>query len=143
MITDKTIALVKKHEGCCLTPYADTMGYNTIGVGHLVHQDEEFGTITQEEADSLLLSDLKCAAADALSLFPKMDGICEARQAVLIDMAFNLGKEKLSCFHNMIAAVNDEKWTQAAWEMRNSKWFTEVGDRGKEDWEMMVTGEFQ
>ena len=144
MITDNIINLIKKHEGLNLSVYKDTLGVSTVGYGHALHYDESFSnSITQEEADSLLLSDLKCAAVDALSLFPNISELCEARQAVLVDMCYNLGREKLSHFVNMIAAVLDEKWTQAAWEMRSSKWFSQVGDRGLEDWNMMISGDFQ
>jgi len=144
MITPNIIALIKKHEGCSLVPYSDSMGFSTIGFGHLCRQDEDFSNgITQDQADLMCLADISTAYGDALSLFPKMDGICEARQAVLVDIAFNLGRQKLSHFVNFIAAVIAERWVQAAYELRNSLWYNQVGDRGIEDRLIILTGEFQ
>ena len=142
MITPQTIALVKKHEGLRLTAYDDTDGLKTIGWGHLIKPNEDYSTITLEQAESLLTSDLSQAESDAKSLFDNFDDLCEARQAVLIDMSFNLGREKLSHFHDMIAAVNDSNWTGAAYSMRQSLWYGQVKDRGIEDWHMILTGEF-
>jgi lysozyme len=143
MITQNIIDLIKKHEGLCLEPYKDTLGCRTIGYGHLIKPSEDFTTITPDDADSILRIDLQTAYDDACSLFPNIDGICEARKAVLIDLSFNLGKEKLSHFHNFIAAVIAEKFVAAAYELRNSLWFGQVGNRGEEDRLIMLTGEFQ
>lgn len=142
MITPQIIALVKKHEGFDLNAYDDTDGLKTIGWGHLIKPNEDYSTITLEQAESLLLNDLNQAEGDAKSLFDNFDVLCDARQAALIDMAFNLGRDKLAHFHDMIAAVNDNNWPSAAYAMRQSLWYGQVKGRGIEDWHMILTGDF-
>lgn len=52
---------IKEHEGLVLHPYKCPGGYLTIGYGHLINKNEQVlnKTITKNQADSLLLSDIK------------------------------------------------------------------------------------
>jgi GH24 family phage-related lysozyme (muramidase) len=47
-------------------------------------------------------------------------------------MAFNLGRNRLSKFKNMLRYVNEGNYIMAANEMVNSKWYGQVGRRSKE-----------
>lgn len=136
MITSQTIALLKKHEGLRLKPYTDTVGKLTIGVGRNLTDRG----ITEAEADYLLMNDLAQAERDARALFGNFDAIGDARQAVLIDMAFNMGKTRLSGFKKFIAAVLSGDYTATAAEMLDSAWAFQVGNRSKELSKMMITG---
>jgi lysozyme len=82
------IALVKASEGCKLTAYRDAAGYLTIGYGSTggVHEGQ---TITQEQADAMLLDDLDAAAEQvtAMVTVPLNQGQFDA----LVDFVFNLG----------------------------------------------------
>lgn len=141
MITNKALDLIKKHEGCRLQPYKDSLGFPTIGWGHLVKVGESYpGGITQAKADTLLLSDAATAEETARTIFSNFDDLNEVRQAVLIDMAFNLGYNKLSQFKRMISAVEDEDFVSAANEMKNSKWYVQVKSRGVENCNLMRRG---
>ncbi len=143
MITSKIINLIKKHENCDLMPYNDSLGYPTIGWGRLIRPGESFPDgITQDQADLLLLKDLETAEIDVRSLISNFDDLCEPRQAVLTDMAFNMGRQKLSEFHHFLAAIRDENFMMAAHEMKDSIWFSQVKTRGEEDYQMMITGEW-
>ena len=51
------IDLIKKFEGCKLTPYKDAVGLLTVGYGHRI-EDADNRTYTQEEVDEFLRSDL-------------------------------------------------------------------------------------
>lgn len=144
MITNNIIGLIKRHEGLRLSTYEDTFGVPTIGYGHALKEGESYPDgIDQTKADTLLLADLAIAYNDAKSLVPKMDTFCEARQAVLIDLALNLGRHKLTKFVHFLEACNAEKWTMASYELFNSEWFSQVGERGIEDRAIMLTGEWQ
>ncbi len=55
--------LIKEFEGCILKPYKDAVGLWTIGVGHLIKEGENFGSITIDEAMELLAKDLQWAEA--------------------------------------------------------------------------------
>ena len=63
------------------------------------------------------------------------------RQAVIANMAFNLGFAGLMGFKNMWAAIGRRDWESASEEMLNSKWARQVGVRAVELSEIMQTGE--
>ena len=46
-------------------------------------------------------------------------------------MMFNLGRTRLSKFKNMRTAIDNEDWTTAATEGRDSRWFRQVGNRAE------------
>ena len=53
------------------------------------------------------------------------------RQSVLIDMVFNLGWPAFSGFKKTIAAVESEDFKEAAKQMKDSRWYRQVGKRAK------------
>ncbi len=58
-ISENGLHFIKNEEGCILHPYKDSKGLWTIGVGHLIVEDEHFGNITEKEAIKLLFNDIK------------------------------------------------------------------------------------
>jgi len=62
------------------------------------------------------------------------------RRAALLDMMFNLGPRRFSGFHNMIVALGEGDFETAAKEAEDSKWFTQVGNRGKTIVRILRTG---
>ena len=121
-------AMLKKHEGFRGKPYRCTADKLTIGYGRNL---DDVG-ITKEEAEYLLDNDIEQATFDALSIFPLLKSYSETRQAVLINMVFNLGKTRFRGFKNFIKAVKSEDWERAAVEMEDSLWYKQVGKRAKE-----------
>ena len=69
-IGEAGLALIKQFEGCRLTAYkpVSTEKYWTIGWGHYGPEVEEGQTITQAEADQLLLADCRQFADDLVYL---------------------------------------------------------------------------
>ena len=89
-ISAKGLAFIRQWEGCKLTAYMDGGGVWTIGVGSTagVHEGQ---TITQAQADALLLADL--AHHDIGPLL----GDCATKQCeydALTSLAFNIGLER-------------------------------------------------
>ena len=128
-----------RDEGCRLKPYRDTKGILTIGVGRNI---EQLG-ITIEEAHYLLSNDVTRVDRELtvnLPWFASMDGV---RQAVLVNMCFNVGITKLLTFKKMLAAMEVGDWEVAAEEMLNSKYAVDVGDRAKRLATQLITGEWQ
>ena len=130
---------LKIDEGCRLTAYQDTVGVWTIGYGHTggVKKGDK---ITQKDADDLLLADTLQAAVDASSLPVAFDGLNAVRQAVLINMSFNLGKTRLLAFKRTLLAIAIRDYDNAALYMLQSKWSKQVGNRSIRLAEMMKTG---
>ena len=79
--------------------------------------------LSDEQCEYLLEKDLDIAINDARSLIGAevFDALTDARQDVLIDMSFNLGRPRLSKFKNMIAAVQAGDFDEAAAEILDSK----------------------
>lgn len=55
----------------------------------------------------------------------------ELAQAALLNQCFNLGWPRLSTFKKMLAALQRGDYHDAAAEAEDSKWFRQVGERGK------------
>lgn len=110
------IDMLKRHEGLRLHPYRDTVGKLTIGYGHNLSDNG----ITQREADMLLHDDLLVLERQ-LPAYPWFAKLNPTRQAVIIDMAFNLGVAGLLQFTGMIAAIEADDYAQAAAEILDSK----------------------
>ena len=120
------IDLIKKHEGLRLFPYDDGYGNLTIGYGLNISDG-----ITMAEAEMLLLSRVKTAVIDVMKVFGSdaFGELSRLRQAVLIDMAYNLGINRLATFGELIRAIQIKDFEMAADEMLDSKWSTQVGYR--------------
>lgn len=126
------------HEGLRLKPYKCTAGKWTIGVGRNL---EDVG-ITEAEAMFLLDNDIRKAHDDARALIDGFDELDDVRQCVVIDMAFNLGRSRLSKFKKMLAAVRAGNYNTAADEMVNTLWYSQIGNRAARLEHMMRTGEY-
>ncbi|MCH2037740.1 MAG: glycoside hydrolase family protein [Rickettsiales bacterium] len=127
---------LKRHEGLRLKPYKCTADKLTIGYGRNL---DDVG-ITEKEADKLLDHDIDRSIDDTRALFPDFDELSEIRQAVLVNMMFNLGKTRLSKFVKMRDAIEDHDYNRAAKEMLDSKWADQVGNRAVELAELMRGG---
>ena len=125
MNTDRLVASLKHHEGRRLRPYKDTVGKITIGYGHNL----DANGIPEWVADALLVSALYKHAFDATRVVPSFHRLTDARQEVLVEMVFNLGAAGLAGFKLTLGYIEGCKWKEAAKEMLDSKWATQVGNR--------------
>ena len=129
--------MLVKDEGLRLKPYRDTAGKLTIGVGRNL---DDVG-ISVDEAYYLLANDVKRAEREAREIFGEIwDELDEVRQAVILDMLFNLGKPRFLTFRKFIAAVKAGDWQKAHDEMLNSRWARQVKSRAERLASMMLTG---
>jgi lysozyme len=135
--------LIKKHEGLVLVPKPDAKGMYEVGYGHDIDPKYPMpSSITVEQAEALLNSDIIEATGECQRIFIDFTNLDEVRQAVLIDMAYELGEHGLSGFKILIGAVENHNWQLAAQAMYHSLWAREVPERFKEDQQMMLTGEW-
>jgi lysozyme len=122
----KTLAAdIERDEGRVRHAYKDTVSVITIGVGRNL---ESVG-LSDDEIDYLYHNDLRRAyrtCANLIKVFPFLN---EDRQAVLVNMAFNLGGVRLMGFTKMLAALEQHDYATAADEMLDSKWAKQVGER--------------
>ena len=136
---------IRRDEGFSETVYLDTVGIPTIGYGTTRIMGERVTTdtppISEQVARGLMRSDLYRACAEAQGLFSRFDEMDSARQEVLANMCYNLGATRLGKFRKLIAAAEKLDYNIMAWEMRDSRWFVQVGGRGERLYHQMRTGE--
>ena len=129
---------IKRQEGLRLDAYQDTLGNWTVGVGHTPAFSGQ--TITEAEADALLLQDLTEAEASMVAALPWVQSLDVCRYCVLWNMTFNMGIGRLLEFHLMLGALRTGIWSLAAKQMLNSLWSEQVKERAVELSEQMETG---
>ena len=139
---EKLTELLRKEEGEVLSAYQDHLGYWTIGVGRLIDK-RKGGGITAEESAYLLSNDIDEKTAEVYNAMPWVAHLDEARRAILISMAFQMGLNGLQGFKNTLAMVQEGKYKEAADGLLNSKWAQQTPARAKRHAEQMRTGEWQ
>ena len=112
-------------EGARAKPYTDTVGKTTIGVGRNL---TDVG-LSEDEIELLFVNDVARADAIARSVLHGFDGLTEPRKAIVVNMAFNMGRGALSQFRKTLAAIEEGRYEDAAREMLDSKWAGQVGNR--------------
>lgn len=141
---EQLTAQLRRDEGTKATAYQDHLGFWTIGVGRLIDSRKPGAGLRPDEIDYLLRNDINDrvqALTKALPmLFPKLD---EARQGVLVNMAFQLGTAGLLEFSYTLGLVRDGKYAEASVQMLKSLWAKQTPDRAKRLAEQMKTGEWK
>jgi lysozyme len=132
--------LIRLHEGLTLVAKPDAHGKWEIGFGH--DGAVEGQTCTEEEAEALFEEDFAIAEAHAVSdVGPSgWSAVDEVRQAVIIDMSYELGGDGLLGFHKLLAAVRAHDWPDAAEQLVNSKLYREVPGREKMNAAILLSG---
>ena len=112
--------LTKRFEGLKLSAYRDSVGVLTIGYGHTGPDVFEGQTITEEEADALLVQDTQDAVAAVNRLVTA--ALTQGQFDALVDFVFNLGAGRLegSTLLELLnegdyegAAAQFERWSHA------------------------------
>lgn len=135
---------LRRDEGVEYSPYEDSVGIMTVGVGHNmkakpIPADWTF-PLTDDQIDQLLSEDLEEVFQGLDRNLPWWRGLSYERQRVLVNMAFNLGIKGLMGFKNTLANMKSGLYQSAADGMLASKWASQVGNRAKRLAAMMVMG---
>ena len=120
-------------------PYHCPAGKLTIGYGRNI----EDNGISETEALDLLTNDAIQASRDAASLVTNWLGLDDVRQNVVANMAYNMGKATLAKFVKFLAAVNEGRYEDAAYEMVMSDWYGQVKGRATRLKQEMLTGKVE
>jgi lysozyme len=136
---------LRRHEGLRLKPYHCSENFLSLGYG----RNLDTNGISEAEAEFMLLNDLVACESELKDegWYNQLD---ETRRAVVLNMAFNLGKPKLLKFSKFIGRLSDNDYEGASKEMvtgsdgvSESKWASQVGKRAYELAEQMRTGQWQ
>ena len=129
---EKLRAELERDEGDKRKPYRCTAGHLTAGIGHNLDAHE----LSDAVVEMWFAEDVAEAEATLDGYLRDWRQLDDARQRVLLNMAFNLGASRLagfkrlkSCLIGYLATRNASWLRHAADEMLASEWATQVGPR--------------
>ena len=133
----KLKALLIKNEGIREHVYLDSVGVPTIGVGRNL---KDRGVLP-DEIELMLKNDVYYFYNELWKALPVFKALDDNRQVALINMAFNLGMRGIMSFKKMLAYLHLHQYENAANEMLDSKWATQVKGRALQLADIIRTGE--
>lgn len=122
------LELLKKHEGFRRFPYRDTKGVETIGYGRNLRSRG----LSESEASTLLQNDIDDAEIALSASLPWFNDLNTQRQAVLLDMAVNLGVVGLLKFTTFLNLCAEGRFDEASIDGLATAWAHEVKGRATE-----------
>ena len=134
---EKLREILEREEGVKYEIYLDHLGIPTCGVGHmLIPEDEEYGCevgtpVSEERVAALFNEDLEIVDADCWQLFDHFEYLPDNIQLVCAAMVFQMGRGRLSGFKKFRAAISDGRWSDAADEMVDSRWYRQTTARAE------------
>lgn len=141
MINELT-RLLRGDEGEVLHAYKDHLGYLTIGVGRLI-DERKGGGISKAESAFLLSNDIAEVEAELDRRLFWWRQLPDARRAVLMAMAFQMGVDGLLGFKNTLAMVKAGDFDGAARGMLASLWARQTPERAHRMSEQMRVNEWK
>lgn len=131
MNVNEAMNMTKTFEGYSRNLYRCPAGYWTIGYGRNI---EKVG-VSRAEAEFLFQNDYNNAIKDLMILLEEnhidIKSIPQDVLFVLTDMMFNMGYNTLSKFKKLLYELKNGSYEGVIREMKDSKWYTQVGDRSK------------
>jgi GH24 family phage-related lysozyme (muramidase) len=127
-------ARIKEHEGFVPKIYKDSLGFATIGYGHLVLETDRFKegvTYKKKDLEEVFDSDFNTAKSNANQLIEGLP-IHHQAKCVIIEMVFQLGIGGVSKFKKMWKALKQNDYQIASEEMLDSKWAKQTPKRAEE-----------
>ena len=140
-------AELKRDEGYRDTPYFDSRGILTIGIGHAMGHASVTSDIRiameregvmdtpwpRAVLEQLFAIDCDVHEAELERLAEKMNAnlepLSDRRIRALINMTFNMGARRLGGFLRMWAAIKIGNWEEAEVQALDSRWARQVGPR--------------
>jgi len=132
-ITDELKERIIRHEGIRFSPYLDSVGQRTIGIGHAITSNEDTlyvpdCEISEDEVNYIFEKDLHQSIESATDLIGDLV-LPQVVQEVIVEMVFQLGKSGVSKFKLMWKALKERDFLEAGYQMRDSKWYRQTPSR--------------
>lgn len=110
-ISTKGLIEIMGHEGVCLSPYLDSVGVWTIGVGITAHDGRDprtMGTITIDEAIAMFKDRIKVYVAPVQAQAQKLT-LTQAQFDALVSFCYNVGPGNLAllCHNRSIEQIGE------------------------------------
>ena len=166
--SEEYLKLLREFEGYFAEPYLCPTGHCTIGYGtnleahrkfipyNDIRENKHVGEKLRRElinrgmrwdrskAESAMIEELNGTHEELIKRCDVYRTLREkgenVRADALLDMAYNMGIRTLLTFRNSLASVAAGKYKTAAANMRLSRWYRQVGRRGRAICSMMETG---
>lgn len=106
--------------------YFDLEGNPTIGIGHNLKE-----AISNAAINQIFQDDLAEAESELQKNISWINSLEDVRYGALVNLNFNLGIDKLLEFKLMLAALQQGNYSEAAKQLLNSTYATEVGPRAQ------------
>lgn len=141
MNIDKLKQQLTDEEGYRYYPYSDNDGKTiitnvTIGVGHNL----TINGLSKVIIDLILEDDINEVMGDLDTHCAFWQHLDDVRMRVLADLCFNMGISNLLKFIKMLFAIQSGDYANAAYELKNSIWYSQSGMRGPKLFNMLLTG---
>lgn len=137
-LVNKMTNLIADDEGFRGHLYKDSKGFNTIGFGFNLDVSEIPIGISLLWLDEIV-ENISYNLSNKLALWVNLN---DARQYVLVNMAYQMGISGLLKFREMLIALEGEDYEKAAFAMKDSQWYREFTNRASRLTKIMITGEF-
>lgn len=105
--------MLERDEGYEESVYLDSLGFQTIGIGHLVDR-RKGGKLPRDIIYQLLARDISEKTEQLYSVFPWAAELDEPRRAVLICACFQLGIDGLAKFKKAMEFMRLDQYYAAA-----------------------------
>jgi lysozyme len=135
-------AQLSRDEGRVAHAYQDSLGYWTIGVGHLIDQ-RKGGKLPEHIIDALLDHDITTHADALYRAAPWVRDLPDVYRAVLVNMAFQLGVDGLMQFKRSLGFMKAGDYKAAADAFLQSKAAQQTPNRWARHAKQLRTGVWQ
>lgn len=158
------LEMLERDEGVKTKVYWDTIGYPTVGIGHLIIREKtrdlnKIGNILTKELDRTIYNEI--TMDEVAILFSKdyinvLEGIQantyiadifrkvnKSRKLAIINMVFQLGIGGLSKFKNALESLDREDFKAAGQHLRDSLWYNQTLGRATRVIRVIETGNME
>ena len=143
--------IICQEEGFRAQPYIDTLGYPTVGYGHKIGKKgqplDDFSAFPPipEPVAKLWAQHHVVETFDAMSRNPDISAAFsqanDARAAILISMAYQMGTSGLAQFKQTLSDMAGGDFILASQEMLDSRWAKQTPNRAERHAQVIESGE--
>lgn len=136
------LRMLEVDEGRVPTPYKDSLGFWTIGIGRYIGPALTELKLSNRIIEEMLREDVEVAWTSVIKIFGA-DRVCKwtnGRRLALLNLLFNLGETRFLKFAPTIALMKEGRWEEAATRLERSLWYKQVGKRALRVVQMIRTG---
>lgn len=130
-----------KWEGYSETVYKCPAGKDTIGIGHNLEANKQpVRHYSTKEIEQFYQHDIEQAIEIARQGVSNYDTLSDDVKRVVVSLIFTVGGNGFTKFKLFRKALSERNYTKAAYELKNSKWWTDVSkERASNHYNVLMT----